>query len=259
MWLPDGRGSGRTGPRPAVVTWSRWTSPTTTASPPVDALRRPRPVCAEAARRLRDDGVLCQELPIRSGFHSPAFAAVPGSLPATPTPGSTSGPRRCRSGRRPRWRPDPDDPEAVRRLSLRHLVEPVRFRELAEALYDRAGVRCFVQLGYGSVKAFLDDTLHDRTVATVAAASPKRVRPGPAPPGGRRPLGGGGAGGLRPADRRPVRPGPAGPPPRGRRSTWARPSSTSDRCRPSWRRVRCPRRRSPSTPTCSATPPGARW
>jgi len=128
---------------------------------------------AEAAGRLRDDGVLCQELPIRSGFHSPSFAAF--LAPFRETYARID----FRPPTVPLWSattvaPYPDDPEAVRRLSLRHLVEPVRFRELAEALYDRAGVRCFVQLGYGSVKAFLDDTLHDRTVATVAAGSPKR-------------------------------------------------------------------------------------
>ena len=128
---------------------------------------------AEVAVKLRADGVLCQELPIRSGFHSPSFAAFLGPFretyrridfrpPSVPLWSATS------------VAPYPDDPEAVRQLSLRHLVEPVRFRELAEALYDRAGVRFVVQMGYGSVKAFVDDTLHDRTVATVAVASPKR-------------------------------------------------------------------------------------
>ncbi|MGP8005913.1 MAG: 4'-phosphopantetheinyl transferase superfamily protein [Acidimicrobiales bacterium] len=129
--------------------------------------------CAEAARRLRADGVLCQELPIRSGFHSPAFAPYLGPFrasferiefrpPSVPLWSATS------------VAPYPSDSEGVRELSLRHLVEPVRFRALAEALHDRAGVRVFVQMGIGSVPAFLDDTLHDRTVSALTAASPKR-------------------------------------------------------------------------------------
>ena len=129
--------------------------------------------CAEAARRLRADGVLCQELPIRSGFHSPAFADYLGPFRETYDRIDFRPPSV------PLWSatavgPYPDDAEEVRRLSLRHLVEPVRFRELTEALYERAGIRFFVQMGYGSVKAFVDDTLHDRTVATAAVGSPKR-------------------------------------------------------------------------------------
>jgi len=129
--------------------------------------------CAEAARRLRADGVLCQELPIRSGFHSPAFADFLGPFRETYDRIGFLPPTV------PLWSatavdPYPEDPEGVRQLSLRHLVEPVRFRELAEALYDRAGVRFFVQMGDGSVKAFVDDTLHDRVVATAAVGSPKR-------------------------------------------------------------------------------------
>jgi acyl transferase domain-containing protein/phosphopantetheinyl transferase (holo-ACP synthase) len=128
---------------------------------------------AVAAERLRADGVLCQDLPIRSGFHSPAFVDYLEPFRQTCdrigfTPGDV-----------PLWSatsvaPYPEDAEGVRALSLRHLVEPVRFRELAEALYEQAGARFFVQMGFGSVKAFVDDTLHDRTVATVTAGSPKR-------------------------------------------------------------------------------------
>ena len=129
---------------------------------------------AVAAERLRADGVLCQDLPIRSGFHSPAFVDYLEPFRQTCRPHRVPPPAMCRCGRPPRWRPYPEDAEGVRALSLRHLVEPVRFRELAEALYEQAGARFFVQMGFGSVKAFVDDTLHDRTVATVTAGSPKR-------------------------------------------------------------------------------------
>jgi acyl transferase domain-containing protein/phosphopantetheinyl transferase len=133
----------------------------------------PPPGCAEAARRLRADGVLCQDLPIRSGFHSPAFAPYLAPFRATYD----------RIGFRPPsvplWSatsvaPYPADADGVRQLSLRHLVEPVRFRALADALYHQAGARVYLQMGVGSVGAFLEDTLHDQTVATLTAASPKR-------------------------------------------------------------------------------------
>jgi len=128
--------------------------------------------CAEAARRLRADGVLCQELPIRSGFHSPAFAPFLGPFreaydridfrpPSIPLWSATTA------------APYPVDAAGVRELSLRHLVEPVRFRQLAEALYDQ-GFRVFVQMGAGSVTGFLDDTLHGREFATLSAGSVKR-------------------------------------------------------------------------------------
>src|SRR5262249_60462043 len=57
--------------------------------------------------------------------------------------------------------PYPDDPAATRELCLRHLVEPVRFRQLVRALYD-SGVRVFVQLGPGQLGSLVEDTLrHD--------------------------------------------------------------------------------------------------
>ena len=68
--------------------------------------------------------------------------------------------------------PYPDTAEEVRQLCLRHLVEPVRFRQLAEAMHE-AGFRVFVQMGFGSVSAFLDDSLHDREICTLNAGSAK--------------------------------------------------------------------------------------
>ncbi|HEY1467064.1 MAG TPA: beta-ketoacyl synthase N-terminal-like domain-containing protein, partial [Acidimicrobiales bacterium] len=127
--------------------------------------------CAEAARRLREAGVICQELPIKSGFHSPAFAPYLGPFQETYARIEFAPPEV------PLWSatavaPYPDDPEGVRQLSLRHLVEPVRFRQLAEAMYDD-GFRVFVQMGFGSVGAFLEDTLHNRELATLSAGSAK--------------------------------------------------------------------------------------
>ena len=127
----------------------------------------------ESARQLieraREAKVIAQELPFRSGFHSPLFAPhVPalreqlGHLafhpPATPLWSATT----CS--------PYPAEVEPFRELSLRHLLEPVRFRQLIRALHDD-GVRVFVQLGAGTLTGFIDDTLHDDDHLAVAAAS----------------------------------------------------------------------------------------
>ncbi|HEV7757760.1 MAG TPA: beta-ketoacyl synthase N-terminal-like domain-containing protein, partial [Acidimicrobiales bacterium] len=122
--------------------------------------------------RCKARRVLAQELPFRSGFHSPLFAAHVPALRAAL--GSLS----LRAPRIPLWsattcRPYPDDVEGVRDLATRHLVEPVRFRQLTLALHD-AGARVFVQVGVGNLTGFVDDTLHGRDAMTIAANSAKR-------------------------------------------------------------------------------------
>lgn len=128
---------------------------------------------AEVVATLRNDRVLAQELPFRSGFHSPmlepfvapvreATARVPLQTPVVPVWSATT------------VAPYPDEPEAVRDLVVRHLLEPVRFRELALRLHDE-GARVFVQVGQGSLVNFLDDTLKGRDHLTVTAAGPRHA------------------------------------------------------------------------------------
>ncbi|RMH39480.1 MAG: acyltransferase domain-containing protein [Deltaproteobacteria bacterium] len=133
----------------------------------------PPAAIAAAVDRLRAERVLCQRLPFRSGFHTPAYRAHVGAfrdvvdrLPLQPA-------------RIPLWSattcaPYPDDPDAIRALAVDHLVEPVRFRELVDALYA-AGVRVFVLVGPTALGGFIDDTLRGRPHATVAANSPRRA------------------------------------------------------------------------------------
>jgi malonyl CoA-acyl carrier protein transacylase/phosphopantetheinyl transferase (holo-ACP synthase) len=127
---------------------------------------------ATVIERCRTRSVMSQKLPFRSGFHSPLFAAhlpafraafqaLPLRPPAVPLwSATTCGP----------W---PSDPAEMRRLSERHLVEPVRFRELVLALHD-AGARVFVQVGVGTLTGFIDDTLRDREAVAIVANSPQR-------------------------------------------------------------------------------------
>jgi acyl transferase domain-containing protein/phosphopantetheinyl transferase len=127
---------------------------------------------AAVLEQLRGQGVLGQVLPFRSGFHSPFLA--PYIAQAAPNAGAI--PYRAPAG--PVWSattvaPYPAGAGAVRDLGLRHLLEPVRFRELTERLHDD-GVRVFVQIGVGSVAGFVDDTLAGRDRLTVVTNTPKR-------------------------------------------------------------------------------------
>ncbi|MFO1314001.1 MAG: beta-ketoacyl synthase N-terminal-like domain-containing protein [Burkholderiales bacterium] len=136
-------------------------------------------LCAPAARtdevaaRLRAERVLFEVLPFRSGFHSPALADHVGyyvrnleALPFTPA-------------RVPLWSattcaPYPADAVAIRTLFADHLTKPVRFRELVEALYA-AGARVFVQMGTGSLPAFVDDVLAGRPHLAVSLLTARRT------------------------------------------------------------------------------------
>jgi acyl transferase domain-containing protein/phosphopantetheinyl transferase len=126
---------------------------------------------AEVGERARQRHVLAQELPFRSGFHTPMFepylgamaelfGALPVRTPSVPVWSAASG------------RPYPDDPDAVRALTVEHLTTPVRFGPLVSRLYED-GVRVFVELGVGSLVGFVDDTLGAQSYLAVAANSAK--------------------------------------------------------------------------------------
>ncbi len=126
-------------------------------------------VVARATARLMAGGVIVSELPFRSGFHSPMF------LPRLRQARDALSVLPVSPGRLPLWsattcEPYPDSPDAIRELAARHLIDPIRFRELTLELY-RAGVRAFVQVGVGSLAAFVDDTLKEHDHLAVAASS----------------------------------------------------------------------------------------
>ncbi|MCX4751519.1 polyketide synthase dehydratase domain-containing protein [Kitasatospora sp. NBC_01287] len=130
-----------------------------------------RPV-TELVRRFRAQGVLGQVLPFRSGFHTPMLAPYLAPIrraaesfelhrPTVPVWSGTTA------------APFPSAEAEVRALFLRHLLEPVRFRPLVEALHG-AGFRAFVQLGTGQLASLVGDTLGEREHLAVAANSPHR-------------------------------------------------------------------------------------
>ncbi|MEU9147675.1 beta-ketoacyl synthase N-terminal-like domain-containing protein [Streptomyces sp. NPDC048349] len=127
---------------------------------------------ASVVARLRADGVLGQELPFRSGFHTPMWEPYLGQVRAA------FARLPLRAGSLPVWSattcaPFPSDPGGVRELVIRHLLEPVRFRELTLRLYEEEGVRSFVTLGPGSLAGFVEDTLREHPHLSVSVSSPR--------------------------------------------------------------------------------------
>jgi phosphopantetheinyl transferase len=112
---------------------------------------------AEVLARLRVGGVTGSVLPFRSGFHTPYLEPYLG-----PTREFVHG-LTLRQAQVPLWSATtadryPEDPDEVRRLLLRNLVEPVRFGPLIRRMQE-TGIRVFVQVGTGSLPGFVEDTL----------------------------------------------------------------------------------------------------
>jgi acyl transferase domain-containing protein/phosphopantetheinyl transferase len=126
----------------------------------------------EAITRLRNAGVMCQKLPFRSGFHSPLFA------PHLATHRTNFATFSVHPPSVPLWSATscdvmPSDVTACRELALRHLVEPVRFRELVLAMFA-SGARTFIQVGPGSLVGFIDDTLKGKGAVAITANAPEK-------------------------------------------------------------------------------------
>ncbi|MFH0178949.1 beta-ketoacyl synthase N-terminal-like domain-containing protein [Streptomyces cacaoi] len=133
----------------------------------------PEAAVEDFVRAFRAQGVLSQVLPFRSGFHTPMLEPHLGPIkeaadrfrlypPHTPVWSGTTA------------APFPEDEAGIRSLFVRHLLEPVRFRQLTEALYA-AGHRVYVQVGPGQLGSLVGDTLGGRDHLVVAANSPHRT------------------------------------------------------------------------------------
>ncbi|MEV0736858.1 beta-ketoacyl synthase N-terminal-like domain-containing protein [Streptomyces sp. NPDC050549] len=123
-------------------------------------------------RSFRAQGVLSQVLPFQSGFHTPMLKPY-----LAPIEEATNR-FRLHPPTVPLWSgttasPYPSEEKAVRELFIRHLLEPVWFRQLVEAMYD-AGHRAFVQVGTGQLGSLVDATLSGRDHLVIAANSPHR-------------------------------------------------------------------------------------
>ncbi|MFD8496906.1 type I polyketide synthase [Amycolatopsis sp. NPDC059657] len=123
-------------------------------------------------RRFRDRAVISQVLPFQSGFHTPMLA--PYLDPIREAAEAYS----LHPARLPVWSATteseyPAEPAAIRELFVRHLLEPVRFRPMIEAMHAR-GFRAFVQLGAGQLGSLIGDTLQGKDHLVVPAHSAHR-------------------------------------------------------------------------------------
>ncbi|AUG75397.1 type I polyketide synthase [Kitasatospora sp. MMS16-BH015] len=132
----------------------------------------PEQPVTELVHWFRARGVLGQVLPFQSGFHTPMLAPYLDPIrqaadlfelhrPTVPVWSGTTA------------SPFPPTEAAVRALFVRHLLEPVRFRPLIEAMYA-AGFRAFVQVGTGQLASLVGDTLGERAHLAIPANSPHR-------------------------------------------------------------------------------------
>ncbi|MEV6343809.1 beta-ketoacyl synthase N-terminal-like domain-containing protein [Actinoplanes sp. NPDC051851] len=107
---------------------------------------------------LRDRKIMCQALPFRSAFHTPAFESGLRSI------GAALGRFEITRPDAPVWSatlaaPFPDeDPVKVGETFIRHMVTTVRFRETTAAMHD-AGFRVFLQVGAGQLASMISDNL----------------------------------------------------------------------------------------------------
>ncbi|MEN3614212.1 beta-ketoacyl synthase N-terminal-like domain-containing protein [Plantactinospora sp. ZYX-F-223] len=109
---------------------------------------------------LRGDGILCQKLPFRSAFHTPMSASGLESI------GVALRRWQVHPTRVPVWSttlraPFPTEPARVLEIFVRHMLEPVWFRQTIQAMYD-AGFRVFLQVGAGQLASVIADNLRGR-------------------------------------------------------------------------------------------------
>ena len=137
-------------------------------------MRPPRSRAHRDRRGSAQRGVLCQELPFRSGFHSPLFADYLAPHRAHLADARAAAPARAAVVG--------DDVRAVSRRARRDPRARDRSPRQAGAVPRARRARCTrpacarsSQLGVGSVGGFVDDTLRGRDHLAIAAASAKHA------------------------------------------------------------------------------------
>ena len=111
--------------------------------------------------QLTKNGALCNFLPFDRPYHTPWYKPAREEN-IQDVRRTTIGPPQIEVYDCGTARPYPDDPDEIRKISVEQWVQPVRFRETIEAMYD-AGVRIFVEVGpKGNLTSFVEDTLGRR-------------------------------------------------------------------------------------------------
>jgi acyl transferase domain-containing protein/phosphopantetheinyl transferase len=123
--------------------------------------------------RLSEEQIFHTELPYGSGFHTPLMTL------------SEKSHRQLfeelivKEGHAPVWSsttlaPLPSDQKKYQELAQTHLTQPVHFRSLIEKLYEEETARVFVQIGYGALAGFVEDTLKGREFSVITSTSNTR-------------------------------------------------------------------------------------
>jgi acyl transferase domain-containing protein/phosphopantetheinyl transferase len=128
----------------------------------------------EMCKRLKKNQIFNQELPYKSGYHTPFLEKHLYILdycldqieelkkPTIPIWSATS------------LEQYPTQMSEYRKLTIKHLTSPVRFRELISKLYTEEKARVFIQLGTGPLNGFVDDILHDEKYSAISTCNPGR-------------------------------------------------------------------------------------
>lgn len=122
----------------------------------------------EMAKRLKKEEIFNQELPYKSGYHTPFVAKHIGILDYC-----LDQIEEIKEPQIPIWsattlEPYPTNTDEYRDLTIKHLTTHVRFRELIDKLYDQENVRVFVQIGAGPLTGFVDDILRDKKYSAIS-------------------------------------------------------------------------------------------
>ncbi len=133
----------------------------------------PTHLVATVEAALVERGLMCERLPFNRPYHTPLFepwmapframfANVPFVAPHTPV-------YSCSSAQK-----FPDDPDAIRELTVNHWVTPVEYTRMIETMHAD-GVRIFVEAGpRGNLSAFTEDVLRGKSFAAIPANLPRR-------------------------------------------------------------------------------------
>lgn len=126
----------------------------------------------EMCKRLKKEQIFNQELPYKSGYHTPFIAKELWILdyclnqieelkePTIPVWSATS------------LEQYPTEMEEYRKLTIDHLTSHIRFRELINKLYDEEKARVFIQIGAGPLTGFVEDILHDKEYSAISTYVP---------------------------------------------------------------------------------------
>lgn len=129
----------------------------------------------EMSKRLKKEQIFNQELPYKSGYHTPFVEKDLWILdyclnqieelkePTIPVWSATS------------LEQYPTQMDEYKKLTVNHLTSHIRFRELINKLYDEEKARVFVQIGAGPLTGFVDDILRDKEYSAISTYVPGRL------------------------------------------------------------------------------------